>query len=398
MSDEKRILYLDCVGGIAGDMTLAALLHLGVPLDYVSQQVELVIPGQVTIAAQSVVTAGIAALRVTVAPTNPDQPTLRHYPEIVGLIKQAGLVPGIAERAAAIFKTLAVAEAKVHGTEPDKVHFHEVGAWDSIADIVGVAAALEHLRIEAVYASSVPLGSGFVQTAHGRLPLPAPATAEILAGIPVCGTDIKAELTTPTGAAILRTLGQGFGCIPPMTVLGTGWGAGHRSLPDRPNMVRAILGRAAGDAAGIGEVLLETNLDDATPELTGHVMGLLLDSGALDVWLTPLVMKKNRPGVKLSTICRLGEADEFRYLILTETTAIGLRETSLRRTTLRREMASVETCFGRAAVKLAYLEGELVNAAPEFDDARRLAAKAGVPVKIVLAEIQAAIRSPDPDW
>lgn len=375
----SRVLYFDTFSGISGDMCLSALMDLGVDIGVVREAVALIAPAQVTISTKRVKVHGISALRTTVSldADAPAQP--RNYRAIVEAIQQSTLAPAVKRVALDIFAVLAEAEAQVHGTTTDEVHFHEVGAWDSIADIVGFAAAFVSLNVDKVACSPVPVGTGFVVTRHGTMPLPAPATALLLQDIPTKGTAIQAELTTPTGAAIVKAVADHFGPLPSMVVQRVGWGAGHRELSDRPNLLRLFLG--AESEAQHGEWLLETNIDDTTAEILGHVQGVLLEKGALDVWMTPVYMKKNRPGVQLSLICASDQVAAMKRLLFSETTAIGLREYPAHRTRLERRMETVATALGEVAVKVALLDGEVVNRAPEFEDVRRLAATHGIPVK-----------------
>lgn len=384
-----KLLYLDLFSGLAGDMTLGALVDLGVSVEVLEAAVEKVAPEQVSISSQRVSVHGISAQRMTVSLAEGARPQPRNYQAIVAEIEGAGLEPEVATMSLAVFEALAVAEAKIHGTTVDKVHFHEVGAWDSIADVVGVSAGLHHLGVGRIESSPVPLGTGFVETRHGTMPVPAPATLEILREVPVYGTGVEAELTTPTGAALLKALGAGFGPLPQMTVEAVGWGAGHRELPDRPNVVRAVLGVA--DDSGQREWLLETNIDDSTPEVLGHVQALLLDADALDVWMTPLYMKKNRPGVQLSVLCGDADKERLKRLVFVETTAIGLREREVCRTRLSRSQETLSTSLGEVRVKTARLAGEVVNRAPEFEDVRKLAAAGGIPVKLAWSRILAEL-------
>lgn len=374
-----KVLYFDLFSGISGDMTLGALVDLGVPVDLLEAMVRKVVPDEISIASRTVSVHGIRAQRVTVSLAEGAPPQPRHYPEIVSAIEESGLESPVKATALAAFEALAVAEAKIHGSTVEEVHFHEVGAWDSIADVVGVAVGLHHLGVGRVESSPVPLGTGFVNTRHGTMPVPAPATLEILRGVPVRGTGVEAELTTPTGAALLKAAAARFGPLPKMAVEAVGWGAGHRELPDRPNLVRAVLGVAA--EGELEEWLLETNVDDSTPEVLGHVQGLLLEQGALDVWMAPLFMKKNRPGVQLSVLCRAGDKERLKRLVFVETSAIGLRERQVSRTRLSRSIETVSTSLGAVRVKVARLAGEVVNRAPEFEDVKKLAAAGGLPVK-----------------
>jgi len=415
-----KILFADCVSGMAGDMMLSALIDLGVSLEVVVDAVERVVPSEVTFSLETVTSGGIRAIRTTVRLAGAT-PQLRHYTDIVSAIEAAGLAPGVTGRALAVFKALAEAEAAVHGVAVEDVHFHEVGAWDSIADIVGVAAALEALDVADLESSPVPLGSGTVATEHGLLPVPAPATLELLKGVPVVRGAGEGELTTPTGAALLRVFAGRFGSMPDMVVRKVGYGAGHRDLPGRPNVVRLVLGEVVrtdrgqdgtedggeagtvlgegenGDAGGGREWLVATNLDDCSPQVVAHATDKLFAAGALDVWCTPIHMKKNRSGVELSLICRDEERSQLRRILFRETTAIGLREVPLVRTRLPRELLWVTTPFGRVRIKVCRLDGAIVNAAPEFEDARRLAEEHGVPVREVLAAAVEACRCGFPD-
>lgn len=374
-----RTLYIDAFSGISGDMALSALADLGVEPDFISDAVSLVVPGEVTVRILPYRIHGILAIRTTVSleESAPAQP--RDYPAVVQAIGDSRLDDRVKVIALRIFEVLARAEAAVHGTSMDKVHFHEVGAWDSIADIVGFAAGFVSLDVGRVVCSRVPVGTGFVETRHGTMPLPSPATALLLKGVPTVGTTVESELTTPTGAAIIKALAHEFGPLPRMTVDRIGWGAGARNLPDRPNLLRLFLGEEGPDY--VGEWLLETNIDDSTPEILGHVQGLLLENGALDVWMTPIYMKKNRPGVMLSLVCGGEQVPAMKNLIFSETTAIGLREFPAHRTRLERRTETVMTSLGQVRVKVALLEGEVVNRAPEFEEVRQLALKHGIPVK-----------------
>ncbi len=389
-----KILYFDCVSGISGDMTLSALIDLGVPQEVIVEAVERVVPGEVTFRFESVRSGGVRAIRTSVGLSG-RVPPLRHYTDIVAAIEAGPLADGVRDRALAVFRLLAEAEGKVHGVPPERVHFHEVGAWDSIADVVGVSAGIEALGVDLLAASPVPLGRGTVRTEHGILPVPAPATLELVAGMPVVAGPVDGELTTPTGAALLRALVSQVGDMPTMLVRKAGYGAGHRELPGRPNVLRLVLGEGSGEAVRAfdsSEWLVSTNLDDCSPQVAAHVLGRLLQAGALDAWFTPIQMKKNRPGVELSVLCAEELRTRIAEMIFKETTAIGLREVPLLRKRLPREWVEVETRWGAVRVKLCRLDGDVVNAAPEFEDARRLSEEHGVPVREVLAEAVAAWR------
>ncbi len=312
-----KILYLDCQAGISGDMTVGALLDLGVPLEHLRAELaklELP-PDSYELSTSRTERHHMAALKFDVAVN--DHHTHRHYAGIDAMIAGSGLSEPVKERARRIFRRLAEAEALVHGVAIEEVHFHEVGAVDSIVDIVGTAICLEYLGVEAIYAAALPLGSGFVETAHGRLPVPAPATAELLKGLPVHGECGPGERVTPTGAAIVAALASGFGKQPPMMLEKTGCGAGGKDFADCPNILRAFLGRRVEKTDSDDDVIVaESNIDDSTPEVLGYAMERLLDAGALDVFFTPIQMKKNRPGVMVSFLCRPQQLDQLAQLLL----------------------------------------------------------------------------------
>ena len=315
---------------------------------------------------------------------------MRTYADIQGLIDRSLLSGWAKDKAKAIFRRIAVAEGRIHGRPAEEVHFHEVGAVDSIVDIVGACIALELLGRPRVLASAVVEGTGWVDCAHGRFPVPAPATLEILGarGIPITQCEEPHELVTPTGAALLAELAEGFGPMQDLTPTRIGYGLGSRENRTRPNVVRAVLGETVALAAGPTRdwetdvvVVLETNLDDASAELLGNFSEKALAQGALDVFHTPIQMKKNRPGVLLSLLCAETDADRFCAMILRETTAFGVRRHSVSRRKLRRDFAQVTTRYGEVTVKRGWLDGELVQAAPEYESCRRLAEQADVPLK-----------------
>jgi len=387
-----RLLYLDCFSGLAGDMILGALLDLGVPLDLVRETVARLPLEGYALRVQRERRSSIDAARFFVDVEEARQPS-RHYSDIRGMIETAGLPAGVERVASEIFAALARAEARVHGTAVDDVHFHEVGAVDSIVDIVGIAAAVDHLGAE-VRSAPLPLGRGFVKTSHGTLPLPAPATLLLLEGAPAYGTEIEAELVTPTGAAVVKALCRGFGPLPPMVVERVGFGAGSRSHPGRPGLLRAVLGRPlpGGDAAWDSHVVVEAGIDDITGQLAGHALERLLEHGALDAWVTPIQMKKGRPAVVLSALCRREDLQRVTETFLRETPTIGVRHHPVGRCEMDREIREVETPFGAVRVKIARGPGRAGNVAPEFEDCRRAARERDVPLKRVLAAAMAAAR------
>lgn len=385
-----NILYLDCYAGISGDMTVGALLDLGVPLEYLRTELnKLGLPsGSFELTVSRTERRHIPALKFDVAVH--DHHTHRHYAAIDAMIAGCSLAEPVRNRAGAIFRRLAEAEAKVHGVAVEEVHFHEVGAVDSIVDIVGAAICLEFLGVEAVYASALPLGSGFVETAHGRLPVPAPATAELLRGLPVHGECGAGERVTPTGAAIVAALAVGFGAQPAMLLDRLGSGAGGKDFPDCPNILRAFLGRSAEeDASADAVIVVEANIDDSTPELLGYAMERLFEAGALDVFFTPIQMKKNRPGVMVSFLCTPPQLERLAGLLLTETSAIGLRSYRADRIILRREIVDVQTGFGPVRFKQIFdSSGAVMRSTPEYEDCRRIARERDIPCQEVMMRLQ----------
>lgn len=380
-----KILFLDCGSGIAGDMTIAALVDLGVPFGVIESSVaKLGLSGFRLQLLQGRVGA-IGASRFEVHADVGHRE--RHFFEIRDLIESSDLLPEVRELALRIFHRLASAEAKVHQIPIDKVHFHEVGAIDAIVDIIGAAAAFVHLGAD-VLASPLPLGNGFVTCRHGVIPLPAPATVECLCGVPTYSAGIEAETVTPTGAAIVSGVCRRFSQWPEMVPERIGWGAGTLSFPDRPNVLRAVLSRPVELAmtGHQGHAVLEANIDDMTGELAGHVISLLMQAGALDAWATPITMKKGRPGVVLSAIVAPGDSQRFSELMLRETTTIGVRRTVAERVERPRRIIEVQTRFGAIPVKVAEGPYGPAQFKPEFDVCAAIAEKNNVPVREVIAE------------
>ncbi|MGC4092115.1 MAG: nickel pincer cofactor biosynthesis protein LarC [Polyangiaceae bacterium] len=384
-----RTLFLDTPSGIAGDMTIAALLDLGVPFAVVEAAVAgLALSGCVLHVAPA--RAGmIGGTRFRVEESAP-QPQ-RRYAEIDALIGRASLDDETKRLARAIFARLARAEAEVHRVPIESVEFHEVGSVDSIVDIVGAAACFAYLGARVV-ASPLPMGKGFVRCQHGRLPLPAPATLLCLAGVPSYDSGLDVELVTPTGAAIVATVAEQFTRWPSFVIERVGFGCGTRKLPDRPNALRAVLGSESSETAPRAtHILLEANVDDMTGELAAHAIELLLAAGALDAWAQPITMKKGRPGLTLSVLCERAQSQPLAALMLRETSSIGLRQSEVSRTERPRRMLSVETRFGSVPVKLSEGDFGPALAKPEFDVCARLAKQAGVPVREAIAAALAAL-------
>jgi pyridinium-3,5-bisthiocarboxylic acid mononucleotide nickel chelatase len=379
-----KIAYLDCQSGISGDMTLAALVDAGVDLAEVQRGIDSLGLPSCRLATSEVKRRGFRATHLAVE--HEPEHAHRHLHHITRMIDGSTLSDRQQDLARRIFTRLAEAEAKVHGTTIQKVHFHEVGAVDSIADVVGAAIAWDLLGVERVLASPVPTGRGFIEIAHGRCSVPAPAVAELLRGVPIAPSEIEAELTTPTGAAILSVLVDGYGPLPAMRIERIGYGAGTRDLAEQPNILRLLVGRAdeaAAQAESDQVAVLETNLDDATGEQIGHAMERLLAAGALDVYTTAIGMKKNRPGVKLTVLCRPEDAEPLEIMLLAETTTLGVRRWMGHRRKLERREHVVETPLGPVEGKLARLPDGSLRFSPEYEACRRVAAERGVPLRAV---------------
>jgi pyridinium-3,5-bisthiocarboxylic acid mononucleotide nickel chelatase len=383
-----KILYFDCYAGISGDMTVGALLDLGVPLSFLKEELaRLPIPlSGYALSAEETCRRGIRATKFGVHVVE-DQPH-RHYTDIAGMIEGSSLAGEAKLKAGRIFRRLAEAEAKVHGVELSRVHFHEVGALDSIIDIVGTALCLQYLEVEGIYASSLPLGSGYVETAHGRLPVPAPATAELFRGMPVHAELGSGERVTPTGAAIVAALCSGFGAPPSFTVTGVGSGAGDRDFPDTPNILRIMLGEKSASLPGDEIRVLETHIDDMNPEILGFLMDQLMVAGALDVAFSPLQMKKNRPGVRITILSPPELQEKLSRMLLCETSAIGVRHYPATRLKLHRSLEERDTSLGRVRVKVLRDDADVVRVAPEFEECRRIAETRGIPLQDVYKIIE----------
>ncbi|MEW6663451.1 MAG: nickel pincer cofactor biosynthesis protein LarC [Bacillota bacterium] len=377
-----KSLYFDCFSGISGDMCLGALLDAGVPLGWLEQELGKLTVGGYKLQVGKVRVQGITATDVQVL-VNEAQP-MRHLSDILASLRESRLSPAVIEKASSVFLTLAHAEAKVHGSDINHVHFHEVGAVDAIVDVVGTIAGLEFLQIERVLSSPLPVTSGWVNTAHGRLPLPAPATAELMTGIPVYGSAVQAELVTPTGAALITTLASGFGPLPPATLVKTGYGAGKIQLP-HPNLLRVFMIETSNlpgikvDTVGV----LETHIDDMNPELFGYIWKKAFSAGALDVVLTPAHMKKGRPGTVLTVVCPPEKCQEISYLIIAETTTTGIRVRLEQRFIANRWSGEVNTPWGPVKVKYSQVVDPhsglaKTKAAPEYEDCVRLAESARI--------------------
>ena len=382
-----KCAYFDCFSGISGDMTLGALLDAGVPIEQLRSELQgLNLPGW-DLTAEKVWKNGMAASYAKVRAQ--DTQTHRSLSAILGIIEKSSLAPSVKAPATAIFTKLGEAEAAVHDVPLEKIHFHEVGAVDAIVDIVGACIGFSALGIESFACSALNVGGGTAKMAHGVLPVPAPATARLLLGKPTYSNGVQKELVTPTGAAIVTTLCTSFGPQPPMTVNAIGYGAGTADLEGQPNVLRLMVGEAAEKhAAADSETIrvLEANLDDMNPQIYGYFLEKALAAGALDVFSTPVQMKKNRPGMLVSVLCNPEDESKFHEMLFAETTTLGIRTYTAERRVLARQWETVHTNFGDVRIKVARLNGHIRQASPEFEDCRKLAEAKNVPLQRVMDE------------
>src|SRR5215470_13406264 len=382
-----KLAYFDCFSGISGDMTLGAVVDAGCPLETLRDGLEgLEVPGW-TISAEKVWKNGLAATFVRV--TTEDQTQHRSLSAILEILDKAPLSQSVRQDASAIFRKLGEAEASVHDVPIQKIHFHEVGAVDAIVDIVGASIGFRALGIEKFACSPLNVGGGTARMAHGLLPVPAPATAKLLEGKPTYSNGVQKELVTPTGAAIVAALCDSFGPQPAMSVSSIGYGAGALDLEGQPNVVRVMVGEAAEKVVpGFDEeiAVIEANFDDMNPQIYGYFLEKALAAGALDVYTTPVQMKKNRPGVLLTVLCKPPDTNTLMSLIFAETTTFGARTYRAQRRTLPREHVSVSTAFGDVRLKVSRVNGRILHVAPEYDDCRKLAVEKNVPLQRVISE------------
>ncbi len=400
-----KLAYLDCSMGISGDMTLAALIDAGIDEETIRSAIDsLNLPG-VELKTQVVVKGGFRATYVKVK--HPEQHAHRHLSDIHRIIEGSKVLTDSQQSLALkIFTEIATAEAKVHDSTIEKVHFHEVGAIDSIVDIVGAAVAFDLLGANRIICSEIPTGRGQIKIDHGICTVPAPGTTEILKGIPLVDVPVEAELTTPTGAAIVKSVVDEFGNLPAMTIESIGYGAGTRDFPSRANLLRIFVGEAVGGAAVETVTLLETNLDDVSPEVIGYAREQLFAAGALDVWVTPIQMKKDRPGVLLSVLSLPKDVGDLESILFSETGTLGVRQTSVIRSICQRSEYEVETRYGTVTGKIGWREGELPVFTPEYESCARIAREANVPLRdicraalsqqidgSVIGELQAEMRA-----
>ncbi len=383
------ILYLDCSSGISGDMFLAALIDLGVSTGWLEETLRSCIPERFSIRQKRLLRGGINANSITVKVQK--EKSSRKLKDIRRLIEGAPLSEWVQKKALEVFTSLFEVEAGIHGVSIEEAHLHELAATDCLVDVIGVLLSLEHLGVKEVYASSVNLGGGRVQSSHGMLPVPAPATAELLKGIPVYSSTEEAELTTPTGAALLRALVISFGPLPPVVIDRIGYGAGTRELSGQPNILRAFLGTPADSRPSEGEeellTVLETNIDDMNPQVYEYLMERLLAAGALDVYFTPVVMKKSRPGVLITVLSRDEDTPVLKDILFKETTTLGVRFHQVRRTCLKREVVRRDTIFGPVRFKVFKKDGKTIFQ-PEYEDIKTIARREDLPLLEVIRRLR----------
>jgi pyridinium-3,5-bisthiocarboxylic acid mononucleotide nickel chelatase len=385
-----KIAYFDCFAGASGGMILGALLGAGLELDTLRHALAGLSLPDWQLSAAPVMTAGLSATRVTVL--TKDASHGRAYSELNSLLSASRIPPDARDMSLSILRRIAEVESSLHNTALEEVYLHELGGTDTLIDIVGAVLGLKFLDVGQVFVSALPMGGGSVASRHGTLPLPAPAMIELARGAPIRAVDIQAELVTPTGAAILTTLARGYSSFPPMTLTSVGYGAGVRDLPI-PNILRVLIGAPSGTRGTQSEPLveLETNIDDMNPQMYQYAMTRLFQAGALDVWLTPIQMKKERAGILLSALCRHEDASEMTRLMFEETTTLGIRRREVQRESLARETVTVGTSFGPVRVKVALLDGRVLRARPEYEDCRKLAESCHVPLPEIYGAAEAGI-------
>jgi len=390
-----KVICYDCFSGISGDMNLGAMIDLGVDKDFLMCELnKLRLPGW-ELLVEKAQRHGITGTKATVRQTRHEH-AHRHLSDIEKIINGSDLDSRTKELSMKIFMKIAVAEAKVHGISLDHVHFHEVGAVDSIVDVVGAAICYNALNVEGVHVSTVELGGGFVKCDHGKLPVPAPATAEIIKGIPVKTGGVNFEATTPTGAAILSALGSDFSSDFQVKIEKTAYGVGQKENPDVPNLLRVFLGETIGSAeTGHDALLLECNIDDMNPEFFEYISERLFSAGASDVYLANIMMKKGRPAIMLSVICESGLADKIKNIIFTESTSLGIRTFPFRKDTLVRKLETIKTSYGEVKVKRSYFKEKEVSCKPEYEECKRIASEKGIPVKEVYNSLMGLLGGKD---
>lgn len=386
------LAYLDCFSGISGDMFLGALIDAGLPVDALKKVIgELPIDGY-SLEVKKERRGHLSGTAVTIK-VNKEKQSARKLSDVRNMIHGAALKQTVKEKSIAVFEKIAFEEGKIHGESPEQVHFHEVGAIDSIIDIVGTVFGLDFFNISTLSASNLPLGSGFVKTMHGRIPVPSPATVAILKGIPIIDSGLEYEMVTPTGAALVKILADSFGSMPPMFIDTIGYGAGSRELPDRPNLLRILIGRENAVKGTETVVMLETNLDDMNPEWFGYIMDQLFDAGALDVVFSPIQMKKNRPGTLVQIMGNPQDLDSLMDILFRESTALGIRYRYNQRRVRKSAIVEIQTPWGKMAAKQTELPNGDKRLIPEYEACKSVATRQGVPLKEIYEWINSTNRN-----
>ncbi len=386
-----KIAYFDCQSGISGDMILGALIDLGIPLKDIRKGLStLNLPGY-QIKSKGIKRGGISGSKINIVLNKTKGPQKsRNFKDIENLIKKSKLPNEVKENSIEIFRLLGNAEAKVHKTTLNKVHFHEVGAIDSIIDVVGGVYGIYLLGVDEVISSALNTGEGTVNCEHGILPVPAPATIKLLEGIPCFSSGVKKELTTPTGAAMIHHFAKKFGSMPLMTIIKSGYGGGDHIVKEQPNLLRIIFGKS--DRPALEKItLIETNIDDMNPEFFEQIMENLFKAGAVDVYYSSIFMKKNRPGIKLSVLCPIHKLDVLSQIILNQTTTFGIRTIEMDRMILDREIVDVKTPWGTAKIKIGKLDGEIIQSSPEYKSCLQMAKKNNIPIKTIYKFLEGKI-------
>jgi uncharacterized protein (TIGR00299 family) protein len=382
-----KVAYFDCFSGISGDMFIAALLDAGLEFNALQDGLKTLGLADVELKSTKVTRKNISAVKFDVIDNS--KKVYRHLPDLNRIVDESGLQESVKEQARKVFLRIAEAEARCHGVSLEKVHFHEVGAVDTIIDVAGALVGLQQLGIQKVVASKINVGNGTVEFSHGRFPVPAPATTDLLRGVPVYATDSQAELVTPTGAALITSLAESYSTLPVMKIEAVGYGAGSRELAS-PNVLRVLIGQSEpGEGLSSDSItVLESNIDDMNPEIYAHLFDRLLAAGALDVFFSTISMKKNRPGIKLTVLIQPGHEKKFSDIILSETTSIGIRYRVEQRLKLYREIRVYRTSLGEAKVKVASRDNKIVHYAPEYESCRQLADSNKLPLKVVYQKLQ----------
>ena len=387
-----KIAYLDCFSGISGDMMIGALIDAGFPIEELKRALQSLPIEGYTLDVTREERNYLFGTRFKVNVSRNPHPH-RRFSDIKALIRTGNISPSVREKSISIFESIAVEEGKIHGCPAEEVHFHEVGAVDSVVDIVGSVLGMEYLGIATACASSLPLGSGFVDTSHGRIPLPAPATVALLKGIPVHDSGLKEELVTPTGAALVRGLAHSFGSLPAMVIEKVGYGVGSRNLADRPNLLRILIGQEQGPANEETVLVLESNLDDTNPEWLGFLMERLFEAGALDVVFSPGYMKKNRPAVLVQVVAKPHHKDQLMDLLFSESTTLGVRFHYTQRRVLERSSTELDSPWGTMKVKKIFRPDGSSQLLPEFEECRRIAKEKAIPLRDIYGWVTAQGRN-----